>query len=137
MGKTFPRSPIMNAVYEDGCYISDCTIDSHVKNLRHSITEIVLVCIELFVRADRLFTRCAGRSDDATGATIDAMRHDLQSLLFFGRGCDIDNYIGCPGDTLITNVISPVNVSGLANRNGYSSRAALALAIQRFLMDQA
>ena len=37
-GRVFTRNQIMNAIYEDGRYVSSRSIDSHVKNIRRKLT---------------------------------------------------------------------------------------------------
>jgi two-component system response regulator BaeR len=39
-GQIFSRNQIMDSIYEDGRYVSNRSIDSHVKNLRHKLTGI-------------------------------------------------------------------------------------------------
>ena len=39
-GQIFSRSRIMNSIYEDGRHVSNRSIDTHVKNLRHKLSAI-------------------------------------------------------------------------------------------------
>ena len=39
-GQIFSRAQIMNSIYEDGRHVSNRSIDSHVKNLRHKLSAI-------------------------------------------------------------------------------------------------
>ena len=36
-GRVFSREQLMNRIYEDGRVVSDRTVDSHIKNLRHKL----------------------------------------------------------------------------------------------------
>ncbi|MEM8817870.1 MAG: winged helix-turn-helix domain-containing protein, partial [Pseudomonadota bacterium] len=36
-GRVFSRNQLMNQIYLDGRIVSDRTVDSHIKNLRHKL----------------------------------------------------------------------------------------------------
>ncbi|MBU2676555.1 MAG: response regulator [Gammaproteobacteria bacterium] len=40
-GRVFSRDQLMNKIYQDGRVVSDRTVDSHVKNLRHKIHDTI------------------------------------------------------------------------------------------------
>ena len=40
-GRVFSRDQMMNSIYLDGRVVSDRTVDSHVKNLRHKINDAI------------------------------------------------------------------------------------------------